>query len=104
VSWRSWMAFAALGVMWGVPYYLIKLAVQELSPWVIAWGRVSLAACILLPIAWRRGALSSLGRHKLALLAFGLVEFVIPMSVIARPGGPALRACWPPRSAMPSAP
>jgi drug/metabolite transporter (DMT)-like permease len=83
VSWRSWMAFAALGIMWGVPYYLIKLAVQELSPWVIAWGRLSLAACILLPIAWRRGALRSLGRHKLALFAFAIVEFVIPMSVIA---------------------
>jgi drug/metabolite transporter (DMT)-like permease len=83
VSWRSWMAFAALGIMWGVPYYLIKLAVQELSPWVIAWGRVSLAACILLPIAWRRGALRSLGRHKLALFAFALLEFVIPLSVIA---------------------
>jgi drug/metabolite transporter (DMT)-like permease len=77
------MAFAALGIMWGVPYYLIKLAVQELSPWVIAWGRVSLAACILLPIAWRRGALRSLGRHKLALFAFALLEFVIPLSVIA---------------------
>ena len=83
MSWRSWMAFAALGIMWGVPYYLIKLAVQELSPWVIAWGRVSLAACILLPIAWRRGALRSLGRHKLALFAFALLEFVIPLSVIA---------------------
>src|SRR6202050_1712691 len=83
VSWRSWMAFAALGIMWGVPYYLIKLAVQELSPWVIAGGRVSLAACILLPIAWRRGALRSLGRHKLVLFAFALVEFVVPLSVIA---------------------
>jgi drug/metabolite transporter (DMT)-like permease len=83
VSWRSWVAFAALGIMWGVPYYLIKVAVQELSPWVIAWGRVSLAACILLPIAWRRGALRSLGRHKLALFAFALVEFVVPLSVIA---------------------
>src|ERR1700691_3503991 len=80
VSWRSWVAFAALGIMWGVPYYLIKVAVQELSPWVIAWGRVSLAACILLPIAWRRGALRSLGRHKLALFAFALVEFVVPLS------------------------
>jgi drug/metabolite transporter (DMT)-like permease len=77
------MAFAALGIMWGVPYYLIKVAVQEISPWVIAWGRVSLATCILLPIAWRRGALRSLSRHTLALFAFALVEFVIPLSVIA---------------------
>ena len=46
---RTWMAFAALGVIWGVPYFFIKLAVQELSPWVVAWGRITLAALVLLP-------------------------------------------------------
>jgi len=83
VSWRSWMAFAALGIIWGLPYFFIKLAVPELSPLVIAWGRVTLATLILLPIAWKRGALRSLGGHKEALCAFALVEFVIPFSAIA---------------------
>ena len=83
MSWRSWMAFAALGIIWGLPYFFIKLAVQELSPAVIAWSRVALGACILLPIAWRRGALRSLGQHKLALIAFAFVEFVIPFSAIS---------------------
>jgi drug/metabolite transporter (DMT)-like permease len=77
------MAFAALGVIWGVPYFFVKLAVQELSPLVIAWGRVALGTFVLLPIAWQRGALRSLGKHKLALCAFALVEFVIPFSAIA---------------------
>ena len=36
----------------------------------------------MLPIAWRRGALHSLGRHKAAICAFALVEFVIPFSLI----------------------
>jgi drug/metabolite transporter (DMT)-like permease len=83
VSWRGWMAFAALGIIWGLPYFFIKLSVQELSPVVVAFGRVTLGASILLPIAWRRGALRSLGKHKAAICAFALVEFAIPFSVIS---------------------
>lgn len=83
MSWRGWGAFAALGVIWGVPYFFIKVSVQELSPVVVAFGRVTLGALILLPIAWRRGALRSLGAHKAAIFAFALVEFAIPFSVIS---------------------
>jgi drug/metabolite transporter (DMT)-like permease len=83
VSWRAWGAFAALGIIWGLPYFFIKLSVQELSPVVVAFGRVALATLILLPIAWRRGALRSLGEHKAAVCAFALAEFVIPFSVIS---------------------
>lgn len=83
MSWRSWLAFAALGLIWGVPYFFIKLAVQEVSPFVVAWGRITLAAVILLPIAWHRGALRSLGAHKRTVLAFSLVEFVVPFSAIS---------------------
>jgi drug/metabolite transporter (DMT)-like permease len=77
------MAFAALCIIWGLPYFFVKLAVQELSPLVIAWGRVALGTFILLPIAWKRGALRSLGQHKFALCAFALVEFAIPFSAIS---------------------
>jgi len=83
VSWRSWGAFAALGIIWGLPYFFIKLSVQEISPVVVAFGRVALGALILLPIAWRRGALRSVGKHKGAVFAFALAEFVIPFSVIS---------------------
>jgi drug/metabolite transporter (DMT)-like permease len=83
VSWRAWGAFAALGIIWGLPYFFIKLSVQELSPVVVAFGRVALATAILLPIAWRRGALRSLGRHKAAISAFACAEFIIPFSVIS---------------------
>jgi drug/metabolite transporter (DMT)-like permease len=83
VTWRGWGAFAALGIIWGLPYFLIKISVQELSPVVVAFGRVMLGTLILLPIAWRRGALRSLGRYKAAICAFALAEFVIPFSVIS---------------------
>jgi drug/metabolite transporter (DMT)-like permease len=83
LSWRGWFAFAALGVIWGLPYFFIKLAVQEVSPFVVAWGRITLAALILLPIAWHRGALRPLGMHKVAVCTFAVVEFVVPFSAIA---------------------
>jgi len=83
VTWRGWTAFAALGIIWGLPYFFIKVAGQELSPVILAFSRVSLATLILLPIAWHRGALRSLGKHKAAICAFGLVEFAIPFSLIS---------------------
>jgi drug/metabolite transporter (DMT)-like permease len=82
MSWRSWMAFAALGVIWGVPYFFIKLALQGLSPAALACGRLLVATLILLPIAWRRGALRAVMDHKPAVLAFAIAEFAIPFSAI----------------------
>jgi len=73
----------ALGIIWGVPYFFINLAVQELSPFIVAWARITLAALVLLPIAWHRGALRSLAGHKGAILAFSLAEFVIPFAAIS---------------------
>jgi drug/metabolite transporter (DMT)-like permease len=76
------MAFAALSIIWGVPYFFVKLALQELSPIAIAWGRVVLGTLILLPIAWKRGALRAVLDYKAAVCAFALVEFVIPFSAV----------------------
>jgi drug/metabolite transporter (DMT)-like permease len=83
VSWRGWAAFWALGVIWGVPYFFIRIAVQELSPFVVAWSRLTIAALILLPIAWYRGALRPLRTHLAAICAFALIEFVVPFSAIS---------------------
>jgi len=83
LTWRGWTAFVALGIIWGLPYFLIKIAVQEVSPILLAFCRVALATLILLPIAWRRGALRSLGQHKMAICTFAVVEFAIPFSAIS---------------------
>lgn len=83
MGWRAWLAFGALGIIWGVPYFFIKLAVQELSPFVVAWGRVTLATLILLPVAWHRGALRPLAGHKATVVAFAFAEFIIPFSAIS---------------------
>jgi drug/metabolite transporter (DMT)-like permease len=83
VRTRAWLAFVGLGIAWGLPYFFIKIAVREISPFDVAWGRITLAALIMLPIAWRRGALRSLATHKGAVLAFSLLEFTIPFCLIS---------------------
>jgi drug/metabolite transporter (DMT)-like permease len=81
MSARGWILFAAVSVVWGVPYLFIKLAVEDLSPGFVAWSRVALAALVLLPIAWHTGALRGLPLRWLA--AFALFEITIPFPLIA---------------------
>jgi|SRR5581483_3454873 len=83
MSWRVGATFAALCVIWGLPYFFIKLAVAEMHPVLVAWGRITLGAAVLLPIAWRRGSLRGLGAHKAAVCAFGVVELVIPFVMLS---------------------
>jgi drug/metabolite transporter (DMT)-like permease len=83
MSWRVGATFAALCVIWGLPYFFIKLAVAEMAPVVVAWGRIAVGALVLLPIAWRRGGLRGLGAHKRAVFAFALVELVIPFVLLS---------------------
>ena len=48
---RGWLLFAAMSVIWGVPYLLIKVAVRHVEPSVIVFGRTSSASAVLLVAA-----------------------------------------------------
>ena len=50
---RGWVLFAAMAVIWGIPYLLIKIAVGELTPVTLVFLRTALGAALLLPIAAR---------------------------------------------------
>jgi drug/metabolite transporter (DMT)-like permease len=69
--------------VWGVPYLFIKLAVAEIPPAWVAWGRITLGALVLVPIAWKRGALRPVLARKGATVAFALTELAIPFFLIA---------------------
>ncbi|HEY0276631.1 MAG TPA: DMT family transporter [Solirubrobacterales bacterium] len=84
MSRRAWGAFAAVSVLWGIPYLFIKIADDGgMPPLVLAWGRVSLGAVILLLVAWRAGTLSGLRGRGRWLLAFAVLEIAIPFPLIA---------------------
>ncbi|HEY5334309.1 MAG TPA: DMT family transporter [Solirubrobacterales bacterium] len=84
MSRRAWGAFAAVSVLWGLPYLFIKIADDGgMPPLVLAWSRVVLGAAVLLAIAWRAGTLPSLRGRGRWLVAFALVEIAIPFPMIA---------------------
>jgi drug/metabolite transporter (DMT)-like permease len=84
MSRQAWVLFAAMSVIWGIPYLFIKIAVVELSPAAVAGGRTLLAALVLLPIAARQGALAPGLRLWPWAVVFGLVEMAIPWVLLGQ--------------------
>jgi drug/metabolite transporter (DMT)-like permease len=78
MSRRGWVLFLAMGVIWGVPYLLIKVAVEELEPSVLVLARTVLAGLLLLPLAAARGHLRPLLPSWLPILAFAAIEICVP--------------------------
>lgn len=75
---RGWVLFIALGVLWGMPYLLIRIAVGAVDPLVVAGSRTLIGALLLLPIAWHRKVLLAGFRRWRWLLAYTLIEINIP--------------------------
>lgn len=75
---RGWVLFAAMCVMWGIPYLLIKVAVDELSPAMLVFARTAIAALLLLPIAGLRNELRPLLPYWIPVLAFAAIEIALP--------------------------
>lgn len=77
---RGWFLFSLMGVVWGIPYLMIKVAVEApLSPSVVVFTRCALGAVLLLPFAIRGGGLIRTVRtHWLPMLAFACIEIIGP--------------------------
>ena len=81
---RGLLLFAAMCLIWGIPYLLIRVAVRELEPVTLGFSRTMIAALVLLPIAAVRGDLRPLARRWLPILIFAVIEIVIPWFFLAR--------------------
>ena len=83
MSRRSWLLFIALGVIWGIPYLLIKVAVRELTPASLVFLRTAIGAAILVPVVvWRGGARALLARWR-PIVLFTIVELAIPWFLLS---------------------
>jgi drug/metabolite transporter (DMT)-like permease len=78
VTRRGWILFAAMSAIWGVPYLLIKVAVDGMAPPVLVAGRTGIAALVLVPLAIHQGALRPALRKWRPLLAFTALEMAAP--------------------------
>lgn len=77
---RGWLLFSLMGVVWGIPYLLIKVAVEaDLSPSTVVFVRCTLGAALLLPFAIRQGGLPrTIRTHWRPMLAFAVIEIIGP--------------------------
>ncbi len=84
MSRRGWVLFALMSVLWGIPYLLIKVAVDGVSVPVLVFARTAIGAAVLLPLAWRAGGFgTAVRRHWPALLVFAVVEILGPWALLS---------------------
>ncbi|WP_084654385.1 DMT family transporter [Nocardia altamirensis] len=75
---RGWALFLGMGVIWGVPYAMIRIAVEDFDPVFVAFGRTFIGALVLVPIAMYTKALAPVFRRWRPLLLYTVVEIVGP--------------------------
>jgi drug/metabolite transporter (DMT)-like permease len=75
---RGWLLFAAMCVIWGLPYLFIKVAVGSFSPASVVLLRTGIAALLLLPVTLARRELRPVLARWRWVLAYTLVEVAIP--------------------------
>jgi drug/metabolite transporter (DMT)-like permease len=78
VTRRGWMLFIALSVCWGIPYLFIRVAVADLDPLIVAFGRTAIGGLLLVPLAIRKRAFRPLLPHWRILLIYTAVEIIGP--------------------------
>lgn len=78
MSRRGLLLFAAMCLIWGIPYLFIRIAVHEISPAVLVFARTAVAAVILVPIALTRGGLRGIGDRWPWIGVFAVVEVGVP--------------------------
>ena len=83
MSRRGWLLFIALGVIWGIPYLLIKVAVRELTPASLVFLRTALGAALLLPAVLRTVEVRPLLARWRPIALFTVVEMGIPWLLLS---------------------
>jgi drug/metabolite transporter (DMT)-like permease len=72
-----------MSLIWGIPYLLIKVAVDETSPVIVVFARCVVGAAILLPWTIAKGQLRPALRHWRALLLFTVLEMAGPWLLLS---------------------
>ena len=80
---RGLLLFGLMSVVWGIPYFFIRVAVAEVTPATLVFGRAAIAAAILLPIAITRVDLRAVLRRWRWVAAFAVAEIGIPWVLLA---------------------
>ena len=84
MSRRGVLLFVALGIIWGIPYLLIKVAVRQVDPVALVFFRTSIGAVLLVPVAAARREMAVVLRRWPPLVLYTLVEVAVPWVLLSR--------------------
>src|SRR5687768_2483898 len=65
---RSWAFALVLSAIWGASYMFIEIARRDMSPALVAWGRVAAGAVVLVALTAPRGLLRGI-RDSIGIVA-----------------------------------
>ena len=83
MAWRVWIMLLSLSVLWGGSFFFAKVAVSELGPLTVVFGRVGLAALVLnLVLAAAGHSLARRGTPWRAFFVMGMLNNLVPFSLI----------------------
>jgi len=80
---RAWTLLLSLGAIWGASYLFIEIGLRDLSPGMIAFLRVALAAVVLVALAKARTALGGFGDAVGWVFLIALAQVSAPFVLIA---------------------
>jgi drug/metabolite transporter (DMT)-like permease len=84
MSRRGALLFAAMSIIWGLPYLLIRVAVRDLSPATLVTARTLIGSLLLLPFAAKSSVLRPLLQHWRPLLLYTAAEVTMPWLLLSR--------------------
>ena len=83
VDRRSWTLLGFLASIWGASYLFIKIGLEDFSPAMVVFLRTLLAAAVLAPLAFARGALAGLAARWWPILVLAAVQVAGPFLLIS---------------------
>ena len=85
MSKTAWFKFLLVGLLWGIPYLFIKVAVApgQFTPAFLVFGRLVIGSAILLPIAIRKKTIFPALKELKWIAPYALIEICIPWYFIS---------------------
>ncbi|MBQ4824728.1 EamA family transporter [Leisingera sp. HS039] len=81
---RYWLMIATLGLVWGATFLLIKLALEGITPFWLAAGRIGFAALLLGAIwGWRGFKLFRGEANWPSIIIIGILSTALPFMLIS---------------------
>src|SRR5215472_10391834 len=83
MSRKAWILFTLTSTIWGSSFLLIRLAVANLTPQTVVFGRSLMGAALLAPIALRTGSLRGLRSQVAVVASVALLDVAVPQFLTA---------------------